>query len=856
MPLERFEDHFRRFGQEWVAKRFGDATGAFHSQAIDLDAPETLESTYRALAKEPRAKVAFTAPADLDHDGRRVLRDFFYTDVAKIDPKVGRDAKDVRRRLEALGAEPDRTVSSLFGGEVENPEWKTWQAQAGRIREEGAAGPTAWQEYVHLHRGEQAAYESLQDELKGRFVEHFHDAHGRVAGGKLKLGKAGVANEERHVAFLASPEERAAILRGDRQMASGARNRLGGRYSAGGIKERLDRALADDTVTTQHQMTMFGAEPAASKVGARPEIERGERLSLGQTVEAQLARLVPEVGRNFDPRKPVDLRAGLSMSKTAHGDFRDQQRAVKLLAAQGKIGVHKGVGSGKSLISIAGFTHLHSQGRVKRGVLAVPSAVQQQFGGEMLRFTDPKKGYRFFSDGGASKAERMRAYADNSGNHLVVVTHQALRDDVIDMVGAYLDHMPSEKVLPYLEAMPPRKRASIVKSALKHHGINWQYMGIDESQYVSGRAGKEESGMQTVLDSLFHPMVTPYGMLMSGTPVKNDPSEAWDLMRKLRPHKYGDREDFMRRFGVNTPGSKAALQREIAPSTIAGAIPPVGVNATYHKYALKPSDWQQSAYQKVRDQFKAAQRAREDGKVDVEAIRALSPSSFESVPEAEHEALAQRLSRSLGILKTQAFSRVVNAAPAEHNVKLQHLLEAVPKHVAAGRPTVIFASRYASVNALKQSLEARGIKSALISGKMNGAEKERQKLRFQPEQGKAEVDVLILTDAGQTGINLQRGKELYHFDLPETAAAWEQRNGRIYRTGQTGDVGIHDLTTDTPYEATKIERIRRKQELGKVFQDSASHLDDSGVAAYLHREGVRLFQDREVSPAEKEALAA
>ncbi|MBI4869240.1 MAG: hypothetical protein HY816_20050 [Candidatus Wallbacteria bacterium] len=855
VPLERFEEHFRQLGQEWADTRFGNAGGSFHSQAVDLDAPDTLESTYRALAKEPRAKAAFTAPADLDHDGRRALRDFFYSDIAKIDPKVGRDDKDVQRRLKELGPEPDREVPGLFGT-TENPEWSRWSAEKARIQEEAATAPTAWQEYVQLHRGEQGAYESLQDELKGRFLGHFHEAHGKLTGKELKVGKTGVRNEERHLAFLQTPEERAAVLRGERSMLSAVRHREGGRYSKGSVKDRLDRALADETVMSQHQMTMFAAEPVRVQPGRRPELDRGERLSLGQTVEGQLARIVPEIGRNFDPRKPVDLRAGLSMSKTTHGDFRDQQRAVKLLDAQGKIGVHKGVGSGKSLISIAGFTHLHSQGKVKRGLLAVPSAVQQQFGSEMLRFTDPRKGYHFFADGKANKDERMAAYRDASGNHLVVVTHQALRDDVLDMVGNYLDHITREKALSELEAVTPRRRANIVKSALKAHGINWQYMGIDESQYVSGRAGKEESGMQTVLDALFHPAATPYGMLMSGTPVKNDPSEGWDLLRKLSPDRYPDREDFMRRYGVNTPGSAAALQREMAPRTIAGRIPPVGVTATYHKYALKLSPWQQAEYQKVKEHFKAAQRAREDGKVNVDAVRALSPSSFESVPAEQHEALAQRLSRSLGILKTQAYSRVVNAAPAEHSAKLQHLLEAIPKHVAAGRPTVIFASRYASLDALKGALEAKGIPVGVVSGRMNGAEKARQIGRFQPESGKAEVSVLILTDAGQTGINLQRGKELYHFDLPETAASWEQRNGRIFRTGQTGDVGIHDLTTDTPYEAKKSERIRRKQEIGKVFQDSASHLDDSGIAAYLHREGVKLFQNREVTPSQKESLAA
>ena len=67
------------------------------------------------------------------------------------------------------------------------------------------------------------------------------------------------------------------------------------------------------------------------------------------------------------------------------GDNAARQRAVKLVDANKRIGLHLGAGSGKSLVSMAAFTHLHGQGKAKRAIFAVPSIVQGQFGGEALR---------------------------------------------------------------------------------------------------------------------------------------------------------------------------------------------------------------------------------------------------------------------------------------------------------------------------------------------------------------------------------------------------------------------------------------------------------------------------------------
>ena len=61
----------------------------------------------------------------------------------------------------------------------------------------------------------------------------------------------------------------------------------------------------------------------------------------------------------------------------------------------------------------------------------------------------------------------------------------------------------------------------------------------------------------------------------------------------------------------------------------------------------------------------------------------------------------------------------------------------------------------------------------------------------------------------------------------------EQRQGRIDRIGQTGDVDVHDLVTDTKLEERARKRLETKYALGDIFQSSTEGLDDAGLAHYI-----------------------
>lgn len=108
-----------------------------------------------------------------------------------------------------------------------------------------------------------------------------------------------------------------------------------------------------------------------------------------------------------------------------------RQRFLKLFEANKRIVGALGTGSGKTSLQLGGFTHLHEQGKAKRGLILAPSVVQAQFGGEALRYLEPGK-YKWHADPGASRNQRLAALRDPS-THMVVATHQSFRDDMIHL---------------------------------------------------------------------------------------------------------------------------------------------------------------------------------------------------------------------------------------------------------------------------------------------------------------------------------------------------------------------------------------------------------------------------------------
>ena len=293
----------------------------------------------------------------------------------------------------------------------------------------------------------------------------------------------------------------------------------------------------------------------------------------------------------------------------------------------------------------------------------------------------------------------------------------------------------------------------------------------------------------------------------------------------------------MRRYGPDTAGAKASLQREMARHVLPFKIDP-DVRVTRNEIRVDLAPAQRQALAALDANLGKVRLARKQGKVDVAAVKALSPESFSDVPEDQHEAVAKELTASLGILKGSATRRIINSHP--ESAKLEHIAQLAKDR--QGKPGVVFAHSLAAVESLRARLEKEGHRVVTITGADSAEDKAKKIQSFNPDQGERGADIVVASDAGATGANLQSGQWLAQYDSPDTAMVWRQRQGRINRIGQKNDVELIDLIANHPSEEVARARLKTKDELRELLTTPLAGMDDSGLAMFIKQRQVQQGQ--------------
>ncbi len=821
---DTLQEPFEQLADAYVERRFGTARSALHRQQIPVD-EVSVEALHRAFAAEPAGPLAYKAIGDLTAKEQGALRDYWWSTIGAKDTA----ADELRERLGSLDAnEPTRSEVDMFGEEVENPAWRQWKQERDGLAEEISATGLSWPQYVKVMGGTTKAYATVQDLIRHQVTSSFAETYNSLRPDQpLKTGRAMLTNHLGHL-DATDPAARETRLRQHLEMVDDLRERDRGRYAAGSVADRIDEHKAQSEAFAQSQMGLFGdldfGQPEAP---AEAPLKPGERRTLGVAAERTLAGMAGIVGQNFRPGKPVKL-----WHSSMDGKYVNGQRAVKLLENSKRLILSQGVGSGKTKMCLAAFAHLHQQGKVKHGLYAVPSVVQGQFGGEALRYLEPNS-FKWHAEPGASREERLAAYKDPD-THFTVVTHQSLRDDLV-YLGAQQAGISESDMAEQVRAMSGPERKTWMRGVMDGHGMDHDFLMVDEGHDLLDRAGKETSLMAGVIDAVAHN--TSYYISASADPIKNDPSEAFSLLSKVDPERYNDPAAFKRRYGVDTPAAQTALRREMARYHFPGKIDP-GVDVKHEVREVKLSEAQHAEIKAIERAAGQARLARIKGEVDIDALKTLSPSSFANVDAGRHREVAEALSKNLGIIKDSAVRRAINEHPA--SAKLDQVSELAK--AKRGTPGVIFAHSRAAVAALERRLTADGHRVVTVTGADSAKDKDRKRLAFHPESGEPEADILIASDAGATGLNLQRGQWLAQYDTPDTSKGWHQRNGRIARLGQKNNVDLIDLVGDHPVERRARERLARKDELRQILTTPLDTADDTGIAAYLNRASVEQQQ--------------
>ncbi len=161
---------------------------------------------------------------------------------------------------------------------------------------------------------------------------------------------------------------------------------------------------------------------------------------------------------------------------------------------------------------------------------------------------------------------------------------------------------------------------------------------------------------------------------------------------------------------------------------------------------------------------------------------------------------------------------------------------------ACGWPekAVVFTEFRRTQDHLKGLLESRGRSVTCLSGESGGVER-RQALI---EEFRSRTQVLLMTEAGAEGLNLQFCNLVVNFDLPWNPQRVEQRIGRCHRYGQERDVLVLNfLNRRNAADARLYELLSRKLALfDGVFGSSDEILGALGSGIDFERRVLDIYQ--------------
>jgi superfamily II DNA or RNA helicase len=141
---------------------------------------------------------------------------------------------------------------------------------------------------------------------------------------------------------------------------------------------------------------------------------------------------------------------------------------------------------------------------------------------------------------------------------------------------------------------------------------------------------------------------------------------------------------------------------------------------------------------------------------------------------------------------------------------------------------VVFTTRRETQTTIEAFLEERGISCGLINGD-SGRRNQETITKF--KKSVPEVHVIVSTEAGSEGINLQAANVLVNYDLPWNPMVVEQRIGRIQRlASEHASVCVFNIILRGTFEEYIVGRLMEKLQMAShAIGDVEALLEASGM---------------------------
>lgn len=342
---------------------------------------------------------------------------------------------------------------------------------------------------------------------------------------------------------------------------------------------------------------------------------------------------------------------------------------------------------------------------------------------------------------------------------------------------------------------------------------SYDFLLIDEAHKLKNHRTKAYEFVKSIKKK--------YCLLLTATPVQNRLSELYYLISLLKPGYLGTSETFFKQYGSKQSGTTdyPHLKQLIQQVMIRNRREDTDHVWAKRKVEAVPVVFSREE-QLVYDKINALRNYPSVNRFSLLTLQREACSSREAVFVTLKKLMLSCNDAQL----LQAYNDILSLIrDIQYRAKADKVVSIIRN---INDKVIIFTEYRATQLLLGWYLKQHNIQSVPFRGGFKRSKKEWMTRLFENH-----AQVLIATEAGGEGVNLQFCHHLINYDLPWNPMKIEQRIGRIHRFGQKQDVHIYNLSTQNTIEDHMLRLLYDKIAL---FENVIGELDTILNRLHLH----------------------
>ncbi|MFZ5951746.1 MAG: DEAD/DEAH box helicase [Candidatus Rifleibacteriota bacterium] len=370
------------------------------------------------------------------------------------------------------------------------------------------------------------------------------------------------------------------------------------------------------------------------------------------------------------------------------------------------------------------------------------------------------------------------------------------------------DWEDSDLVIASLDTAKSTKNQSSVQK------IKYDLLIVDEAHKLKNKKTKNWRFVNSIQ--------AKYLLMLTATPIQNDLIELFNLISILRPGHLSTmqkfKDEFLAERDKRLPKNSIKLRQMLSEIMIRHRRADTLIKFPQrfvHTHSIELNDDEARLYHELTEFIRKRYFTLPTHK-NPRGINRLTLILLQKLMGSSTQALAKALEKmiSSNFYKDdfdQSLQKLLDMARNVGMSKKTQVLMEITRSIKDDK-MIIFTQFRGTQDYLADLLRKEGYSVAVFNGQLSQAEKDKCIEDFRNQK-----QILISTESGGEGRNLQFCKVLVNYDLPWNPMRIEQRIGRIHRLGQTDDVHIINLSAKDTIESYVLELLDKKINLFRLI---------------------------------------